>query len=91
MATPAQIANDMNAQAVFWTGRDQEVAKCCRDAANVIRDLLDQMPVDDITAHGLISRMLDLESRADGRWGHGQLLMSLRRARNVLIELVVVK
>jgi hypothetical protein len=42
MATPAQVANDMQAWANFWYMRgDDQVYRACSDAADLIRKWLD--------------------------------------------------
>lgn len=68
MATPAQIANDMAAQAAYWHRRDDATSDACRDCAFVIRKFLSGQLVDGRTFHGLQSR---LEARiiaaGDGR------------------------
>lgn len=86
MATPAQVANDMAAQAAYWTGRDREVARTCLDAARVIRELLATKPVDGRTLHGLNRRLLTLEGNANASQ-NDRLYASLSRARAVIGEL----
>lgn len=60
MASPAQVANDMAAQATFWEKRDKRIGAACRDAARVIRDYLADKQVDGRTYGGLHRRLLDL-------------------------------
>ena len=52
-ATPAQVANDLEAQATFWRKRDDDIAKACLDAAHMIRLLLARRPVDGRSWTGL--------------------------------------
>jgi hypothetical protein len=64
MASPAEIANDMSAQAAYWVRRDKKVGRACLDAARVIRAFLSDEQVDGRTYYGLHRRLLDLEARA---------------------------
>ena len=50
MATPAQIANDMSAQAVYWHKRDDRIAALCRDAAAMINNLRARLVIDRLWA-----------------------------------------
>ena len=86
MATPAQVANDMAAQADYWRGRDGEIEKVCRDAARVIRALVDKSTVDERTLYGLQKSLVALTVRALQR-GYPQVHLSLTRARLTLEEL----
>jgi hypothetical protein len=86
MATPAQVANDMVAQADFWHRRDKDIERCCRDAARLIRDLIAKKPVDGRTLYGLHRRLVDLEQRT-GRSHATGISMSLCRARMVVGQL----
>ncbi|KJS43546.1 MAG: hypothetical protein VR71_10135 [Roseovarius sp. BRH_c41] len=61
MATPAQIANDMAAHAKYWAGRDCNIERVCRDAAWVIRSMLEGPKVDGRTYGGVHRRLLRLE------------------------------
>lgn len=58
MATPAQVANDMAAHAVYWDKRDRVLERLCRDAACVIRVMLAGKSVDGRTYGGLHRRLL---------------------------------
>ena len=62
-ASPAQVANDLAAQARFWDGRDRHVENVCRDAADAIRKMLAGEQLDGRTWHGLHRRLLDQEAR----------------------------
>lgn len=64
MASPAEIANDMAAQATYWHRRDGKIEAACRDAARNIRAFLSNDQVDGRTYYGLHRRLLDLEVRA---------------------------
>jgi hypothetical protein len=86
MATPAQVANDMAAQAEFWKGRDANVERCCRDAARVIRALIAKSPVDGRTLYGLRLR-LETHARAARSYGRTGIGHSLDRAGDVINEL----
>jgi hypothetical protein len=80
--SPAQVANDLAAQARFWEKRDRDIHKLCADAARVIRSYLAGEKVDGRVRHGLYARLLDHESRAGrGAWGGEQLQTSLLRGR----------
>ena len=57
MASPAQIANDMDARARFWSNRDKDVAFACRDAAHVIRAYLFGPVPDGRTVTGVLTRL----------------------------------
>ncbi|MBW4984750.1 hypothetical protein KZZ07_19605 [Mameliella sp. CS4] len=61
MASPAEIANDMDAHARFWAGRDRDAERACRDAARAIRDLLAGKRLDGRFWGGLHGRLLRLE------------------------------
>ncbi len=81
-ATPAQVANDLAAQAKYWDRRDDAVSRACRDCARVIRSLLAGNPVDGCTYHGLYGRLLNLEITWRGR--NDALENSLTRGRLTL-------
>ena len=61
-ATPAQIANDMAAHGAYWEKRDSKISRTCRQAAAVIRLLLNGEHLDGRTWAGLHRRLLDLGS-----------------------------
>lgn len=67
MASHAEIANDLAAQASFWTRRDDDVARLCRDSARLIRALLDGQAVDGRTYAGVHARLLSRIDRYRGR------------------------
>jgi hypothetical protein len=64
MASPAQIANDMDVRAAFWGTRDRNVAAACRDAGRVIRGYLFGPSPDGRVVHGVLTRLY----RIDGEW-----------------------
>lgn len=81
MASPAEIANDMAAQAVYWSRRDGKIEAVCWDAARIIRAFLAGDLVDGRTFDGLHRRLLDLEARAARSYGW---FPDFTRARNAL-------
>lgn len=85
MASPAQIANDLAAQATFWTRRDGDVARVCRDAARLIRAMLAGQPVDGRTYAGVQARLLSNGARY-GR-SNETIYWSLHRASETLMAL----
>lgn len=91
MATPAQVANDMDAHAAYWAKRghrtDRHIERACRDAARVIRAHLDGEPVDGRTWGGLHRRLLNLTSNASQRHYHVKGWPDFDRALAVLYEL----
>lgn len=68
MASPAQIANDMAAHAAYWTKRDRDIERACRDAAWVIRAFLTGDRVDGRTYWGVDRRLSNLADRKPD-WG----------------------
>lgn len=89
-ATPAQIANDLEAQARYFAKRDDRVERACRDAARMIRMLLADEPVDGRTWGGLHTRLLDLTSRSR-RYAGTQIDTSMSRGLQCLYELRAAK
>ena len=85
-ATPAQIANDLDAQGRFFAKRDDRVERACRDAARMIRRHLANEPVDGRTWGGLHTRLMDLTSR-NSRYAGTQIDKSLSRGLQCLYEL----
>jgi len=85
MATPAQVANDMIAQARYFQGRDKKIFRACIDAARVIRLYLDGQKVDGRTYGGLHHRLVDLEIGSRAR--HFGVQSNLTRARMTLEHL----
>lgn len=89
-ATPAQVANDLEAQARYFAKRDDHVERACLDAARMIRNLLANEPVDGRTWGGLHTRLLGLTSKA-GRYGGTQIDKSMNRGLQCLYELRAAK
>ncbi len=78
MASPAEIANDMAAQAAFWQKRDKHVHRACDDAARMIRAYMVGERVDGRTYGGLHKRLLDLTTSR--RYAHFGITDNLDRA-----------
>ena len=74
MATPAQIANDMAAQATYWHGRDRRLGVAVAGER-----------VDGRTWGGLHRRLLNLENHTFCRSHH--IDQNLTRARLALEDL----
>lgn len=85
-ATPAQIANDLEAQARFFAKRDDRVARACRDAARMIRQHLAGEAVDGRTWGGLHTRLMDLTGRG-ARYNGTQIERSMSRGLQCLYQL----
>lgn len=85
-ATPAQIANDLEAQGRFFAKRDDRVERACRDAARMIRRHLANEAVDGRTWGGLHTRLMELTS-GTGRYSGTQIHKSLSRGLQCLYEL----
>lgn len=66
-ATPAQVANDLDAQAAFFAKREADLAQACRDSARAIRVMLTEGKIDGRTYGGVHQRMLNMELRYRGR------------------------
>lgn len=77
-ATPAQVANDLDAQANHFSRADVALAQTCRDAARAIRVMQDEGTIDGRTFGGLHARMLNMVSRY-GNTSDSQIAKSLRR------------
>jgi hypothetical protein len=83
--SPAQVANDLAAQARFWEKRDRDIHALCADAARVIRAYLADERIDGRTRNGVYGRLLDRETRTGrGLVGGEQLQTSLLRGRLTL-------
>ncbi|WP_323036239.1 hypothetical protein [Pararhodobacter sp.] len=83
MASPAQVANDMQLRATFWTKHDKDVAHACQDAAHVIRAYLDGPAPDGRTVGGVLTRLYRLEGGAY----NPELANSLARAAGTITAL----
>jgi hypothetical protein len=58
-ATPAQVANDLAAQAEYFRRRDDETSRACRDCARAIRALEAGEPLQDHVYGQLRGRVLN--------------------------------
>jgi hypothetical protein len=85
-ATPAQIANDLEAQARYFAKHDDRVERACRDAARMIRQLIANEPVDGHTWSGLHTRLMELTS-GTSRYAGTQIDTSMSRGLQCLYEL----
>lgn len=85
-ATPAQVANDLNAQSNHFDRSEPELAQACRDAARAIRGMLDEGKIDGRTYVGVHRRMLNFEMSPLGRTG-SQIAKSISRGRMTLEQL----
>ncbi|MBY6117386.1 hypothetical protein KUW09_24545 [Mameliella alba] len=85
MASPAEIANDMEAHAAYWARRDRDIERACRDAARTIRSFLAGDNVDGRTYGGLHRRLLNLGSGSPDRIVKGY--PNFERARDALHQL----
>lgn len=85
-ASPAQVANDLAAQADFYARRDNRIADACRDCARIIRALLAKELVDGRTYSGLYGRLLDLTLQHRNR-AETQIATSLHRGLVTLTTL----
>lgn len=85
-ASPAQIANDMDAWARAYEKSDRRVADLCRDAAKAIRNQTSGMRLDGRTWGGLMHRF---EKVIGGRNYNPErrLHVSLHRAEMCLRDL----
>lgn len=82
MATPAQVANDLAAQAGYWAGRNDDLSRDLRQAAHMVRQFLSGAPVDGRTYRGLQTRLSNRLSSGAGVFPQAQ--PSLRRGIETL-------
>jgi hypothetical protein len=85
MATPEEVANDMLAWAKHYDGRDNGLARVCRDVARLIRQMLCGQTVDGRTYHGVLRRLGN--AGRCRRQANEQILNSLSRATRTLTGL----
>lgn len=85
MATPAEVANDLWAQATYFARRDDGLARLCKDAARLIRAMVANETLDSRVYADVVSRLAKYVA------GHGgmperenQITKSLRRALETL-------
>jgi hypothetical protein len=83
-ATPAEVANDLEAQAAFFVKRDDDVSRLCREAARLIRQMLAGEQIDGRTWGGVHRRLCD---RIIGRDVGTQIGKSLSRGLDTLTAL----
>lgn len=84
--SPAQVANDLEAQAAFFNKRDGDLAQACRDCARAIRAILNDGRIDGRTYGGIHQRMLNLDLRHRSR-ADTQISKSISRGLSTLQEL----
>ncbi len=85
-ATPAQVANDLEAQATYFQKRDDDIARVCRDTARMIRQHLASEPVDGRTWGGLHTRLLNQIGRYHSQ-PDVQIARSMTRGLEALYQL----
>lgn len=56
-ATPAEVANDLAAQAKFFVKRDDAIARLCADAASLIRSMIEDKPYDEVLYATVLARI----------------------------------
>lgn len=82
-ATPAQVANDLDAQARFFAKREADLAQALWDCARLLRAYQHGDKVDGRTYAGVHHRMSTMETRYRGR-SDTQIAKSLTRGRLTL-------
>ena len=65
--TPAQVANDLDAQASYFARSDADIARACRETARMIRTFQRGEEVMARDYAGLHGRLLNLYTRFRGR------------------------
>lgn len=85
-ATPAQVANDLAAQATFFAKRDDGIVHLCRHSALLIRALIGGQAVDEGLYESVIFRLQRWNSRPRAAVP-SQIDKSLDRALVTLTEL----
>lgn len=83
-APPAEVANDLEAQAAFFRKRDEDVSRLCRDSARLIREMLAGTRIDGRSWGGVHRRLLD---RCSWKDSETQIGKSLRRGLATLTAL----
>ena len=61
--TPAQVANDLDAQADFFRRRDDRVERACRDTAKAIRTMLAGEHMGSKACADIEARLIDAIDR----------------------------
>lgn len=85
-ASPAQIANDMTAQAKYWCGRDMDIELACDAAGRVIRAFLEGKKPHGNAIRGALGRIDRLLQPSRGLAGQ-QIWTSLTRAQAAIWQL----
>lgn len=85
MASPEEVANDMAAWAKYYDGRDNGLARVCRDVAHLIRQMLCGRTIDGRTYNGVLTRLSN--AGRCRRQANDQLQTSLSRAQHTLTGL----
>lgn len=91
-ATPAEVANDLAAQATYFAKRDDDIARLCRDAARLIRGLTGGQQADGLAFGPIYRDVLTRLQTYNGRPRpsvESQIDKSLYRAQVTLTDLVV--
>lgn len=83
MASPAQVANDMEVRAAFWRGRDAAMAATCRDAARVIRGYLAGDPPEGRAVREVLARICGADALGGVETAHalGRAATTIRDLR----------
>jgi hypothetical protein len=87
-ATPAEVANDLIAQATYFARRDDDIASLCRDSARLIRAMMGGQTVDERTYARVSFRLQGYNSRPRPAV-QSQIDKSLHRALVTLTDLKV--
>jgi hypothetical protein len=83
-ASPSEVANDLDAQAVYIRKRDADLFHLCRDSARLIRQMLAGEKIDGRTWGGVHRRLCN---RTIGRDVESQIGKSLARGLATLTAL----
>jgi hypothetical protein len=86
MASPAQVANDMEARAKVWAGHNRDVATAMQAAAWVIRAYLFGPVPDGRTVAGVLTRLYRLDGAVCGI-GFADIRAALSRAADTIQQL----
>ena len=84
-ATPAQVANDLDAQAAFFAKREADLAAACRDCARAIRAMLNDGKIDGRTYGSIHQRMWNMDHRYLNR-AETQIAKSISRGLSTLVQ-----
>ena len=87
-ATPAEVANDLAAQAKFFVKRDDEIARLCQDCARLIRASVAGEVIDLRALGECLDRLIDRQAWIPPERGKAsQIDRSLHRALLTLEKL----